>query len=84
MVTESTVRQALKGVTGGQYDTSLAEETAQRIGVLFLGRLPIVPEIARLCDTGRIEEYTATAFAPIARELAARLPGARLSSFSPL
>jgi len=63
--------------TGKRYDLfgpSHAEETARRIGVPFLGRLPIDPEIARLCDTGRIEEYVASAFAPVAEGLVARLP----------
>jgi Mrp family chromosome partitioning ATPase len=71
--------------TGKRYDIfgpSHAEETAQHIGVPFLGRLPIDPEIARLCDTGRIEEYAATAFAPVAKDLISRMPEARLSSFS--
>ena len=63
--------------TGRRHDLfgpSHAEETAQRIGVPFLGRLPIDPEIARLCDAGRIEEYPAAAFAPMAEELVAGLP----------
>lgn len=63
--------------TGKRYDLfgpSHAEETAQRIGVPLLGRLPIDHEIARLCDTGRIEEYSADTFAPMARDLVAGLP----------
>ncbi len=71
--------------TGRRYDIfgpSHAEETARRLGVPFLGRLPIDPEIARLCDTGRIEEYTGELFAPIARELTGRVPAARFSTFS--
>jgi ATP-binding protein involved in chromosome partitioning len=65
--------------TGKRYDLfgpSHAEETARRIGVPFLGRLPVDPEIARLCDTGRIEDYSATAFASMARDLVAGLPEA--------
>jgi Mrp family chromosome partitioning ATPase len=63
--------------TGKRYEIfgpSHAEETAQRIGVPFLGRLPIDPEIAKLCDAGRVEDYEAGAFAPIARALAAHTP----------
>ncbi len=72
--------------TGKRYDIfgpSHAEETAQRIRVPFLGRLPIVPEIARLCDTGHIEDAggAAEAFAPIARELAGRTLEARRPAF---
>jgi Mrp family chromosome partitioning ATPase len=69
--------------TGKRYEIfgpSHAEETARRIGIPFLGRLPIDPEIARLCDAGRIEEYSAKAFAPIAKDLAKRTPEARLSN----
>ena len=66
--------------TGKQHDIfgpSRAEEMAARLGVPFLGRLPIDPEIARLCDLGRIEDYPADIFAPIARRLAERAPIAR-------
>jgi len=70
--------------TGKRYEIfgpSHAEETARRIGVPFLGRLPIDPEIAKLCDAGRIEDYTANAFAPIAQELVKRMPEARQPIF---
>ena len=70
--------------TGKRYEIfgpSHAEETAQRIGVPFLGRLPIDPEIAKLCDAGRVEEYSAEAFVPIAQDLAKRTPEAKESSF---
>jgi ATP-binding protein involved in chromosome partitioning len=70
--------------TGKRYELfgpSHAEETAQRIGVPFLGRLPIDPEIARLCDAGRIEDYAGQDFSPIARDLARKVPEAKLSSF---
>jgi ATP-binding protein involved in chromosome partitioning len=70
--------------TGVRYDIfgpSHAQETAQRIGVPFLGRLPIDPEIARLCDQGRIEDYKGPAFAPIARDVVRRTPPARSSVF---
>jgi ATP-binding protein involved in chromosome partitioning len=69
--------------TGKRYELfgpSHAEETARRIGVPFLGRLPIDPEIARLCDAGRIEAYTDELFAPIAQDLARRTPAARQST----
>jgi hypothetical protein len=66
--------------TGKRYEIfgpSHAEETAKMIGVPFLGRLPLDPEIARLCDAGRVEEYLAETFVPIARQVAARTPEAR-------
>lgn len=70
--------------TGKRYELfgpSHAEETARRIGVPFLGRLPIDPEIARLCDAGRIEDYQGELFAPIAQDLARRTPEAQHSTF---
>jgi ATP-binding protein involved in chromosome partitioning len=70
--------------TGKRYEIfgpSHAEETARQIGVALLGRLPIDPEIAKLCDAGRVEEYTAEAFAPIAQEVALRTPEAQRSLF---
>jgi Mrp family chromosome partitioning ATPase len=70
--------------TGTRYEIfgpSQAKETARMIGTPFLGRLPIEPEIATLCDAGRLEEYSAEAFVPIARDLAERTPDARPSDF---
>ena len=70
--------------TGKRYEIfgpSHAEETARLIGIPFLGRLPIDPEIARLCDAGRLEEYPAEAFASIVKDLSERTPEARPSSF---
>jgi len=70
--------------TGKRYEIfgpSHAKQTARQIGVVFLGRLPIDPEIARLCDAGHIEEYGSKAFAPIAEELVLRAPKAQPSTF---
>jgi len=70
--------------TGKRYEIfgpSHAEETARQIGVPYLGRLPIDPEIARLCDAGRIEEYTSDPFASITHELTLRAPEARRTAF---
>jgi Mrp family chromosome partitioning ATPase len=66
--------------TGKRYEIfgpSHAEQTARRIGIPFMGRLPIDPEIAKLCDAGRVEEYAGEAFAPIAQTLAERVPDAK-------
>ena len=66
--------------TGKRYDIfgpSHAEQMALALGVPFLGRLPIDPEISRLCDAGRIEDYPAKAFVPIAKRLAETAPMAR-------
>jgi ATP-binding protein involved in chromosome partitioning len=64
--------------TGKRYEIfgpSHAEQTALQIGIPFLGRLPIDPTIAKLCDAGRVEDYDGCAFAPIAKELVKRVPG---------
>jgi Mrp family chromosome partitioning ATPase len=66
--------------TGKQHDLfgpSHAGEMAARLGVPFLGRLPIDPQIARLCDAGRIEEYPAEAFQPMADRIVELAPPAR-------
>jgi Mrp family chromosome partitioning ATPase len=71
--------------TGKRHDifgTSHNEEMAAQIGTSFLGRLPIDPKIAQLCDAGRIEEYAGEAFQPIGRriaELATALEPPRMS-----
>jgi len=70
--------------TGTRYDIfgpSHAEDGARQIGIPFLGRLPIDPEIARLSDAGLIEDYAADAFAPIVQGLADRVPEARRAMF---
>jgi ATP-binding protein involved in chromosome partitioning len=59
--------------TGKRHDifgTSHAEEMAAQLGTRFLGRLPIDPEIARLCDAGHIEDYSAEPFRPMAQRIA--------------
>jgi Mrp family chromosome partitioning ATPase len=70
--------------TGKRYELfgpSHGEETAQSLGVPFLGRLAVDPTIAKLCDAGRLEEYSTPAFVPIAQKLAERTPVAQESSF---
>jgi len=66
--------------TGKRHDIfgpSYADALAARLGVPFLGRLPLDPEITRLCDMGAIEDYATAAFAPIAQRLAEVAPPAR-------
>jgi Mrp family chromosome partitioning ATPase len=58
--------------TGKRYEIfgpSHAEETARQIDVPFLGRLPVDPQIAIHCDSGRVEDLPAKAFEPIAARL---------------
>jgi ATP-binding protein involved in chromosome partitioning len=39
------------------FGESRAEKVAQEMGIPFLGRLPIDPELAALCDEGEIEKF---------------------------
>jgi len=66
--------------TGKQHEifgASRAELMAARLGVPFLGRLPIDPRIATLCDAGQIEFYAAEAFQQVAERIAELTPAAR-------
>jgi ATP-binding protein involved in chromosome partitioning len=51
------------------FGPSHAEATAHKLGIPFLGRLPIDPQIATLSDAGKIETYAAAEFAPMAERL---------------
>ena len=53
---------------------SRTAETAARLGVPLLGRLPLHPELAQLCDAGEIEQYGLDEFGAIAEIIAANLP----------
>jgi Mrp family chromosome partitioning ATPase len=52
------------------FGPSHAWEMAAEVGVPLLGQLPIDPRIATMCDAGQIEEYAATEFTPMARQVA--------------
>ena len=70
--------------TGKRYDLfgpSHAEEMAAQLGIPFLGRLPIDPEIAQLCDAGRIEDYPLEAFKPMAERIVTLASPARQPIF---
>jgi Mrp family chromosome partitioning ATPase len=54
---------------------------AKQLYVPLLGQLPIEPQIAELCDAGRIEDYPAEEFAPIAQKLAEMALPARQPMF---
>ena len=56
------------------FGSSKAGMMAAQLGAPLLGQLPIDPQIAQLCDEGRIEEYQSEAFAAIARQLVEMAP----------
>ena len=47
------------------FGKSKAEEMAQAAGAPLLAQLPLDPDLARLCDEGRIEEYDSPAVASL-------------------
>lgn len=55
------------------FGRSRGEEMAARLGVSFLGRVPIDPKIASFCDAGEIESLNLDIFIPIARQLEKKL-----------
>jgi Mrp family chromosome partitioning ATPase len=66
--------------TGKQHEIfghSQSESMAARLGVPFLGRLPIDPRIAGLCDGGKIENYPGDGFRLIAERITELAPVAR-------
>ena len=72
--------------SGRQYEVfgpSHGEEMSRRLEVPFLGRLPLDPRIARLCDAGNVEDYPAEAFVPVAHALAQTAPEPRRSPLQP-
>ncbi|MCS7259846.1 MAG: Mrp/NBP35 family ATP-binding protein [Anaerolineae bacterium] len=64
------------------FGPSHAAELAQALGIPFLARLPIQPELTVLSDTGRIEDYLAKEFAPIVEQIEKAAQAPRLPPFS--
>jgi Mrp family chromosome partitioning ATPase len=56
------------------FGPSQAAYTATELGVPLLGQIPLDPELSRHCDVGKIEEYEAEAFKPIAEQVVECLP----------
>jgi Mrp family chromosome partitioning ATPase len=59
------------------FGPSHALEIARELGVPLLGRLPLDPDISRLCDEGRVEDYPAAAFEAVVEQIVASAPLAR-------
>jgi Mrp family chromosome partitioning ATPase len=56
------------------FGPSQAQETAEYISAPLLGRLPLDPELAPLCDAGEIEAYSGEAFLDIAERVVELVP----------
>ena len=59
------------------FGPSHAEETARKLGIPLLGRLPIDPAVVNLCDSGRIEDYDVSGFKSIADLIVDTTPAVR-------
>ena len=51
------------------FGKSKAQEAARKAGIPFLGAVPIDPQIARLADEGKIEEYSSPLFEEVTRSV---------------
>ena len=56
------------------FGKSKADQTTRLIGIPMLGRLPLDPQIARLCDQGEIESYLNSSFEEIANRMIEIVP----------
>jgi Mrp family chromosome partitioning ATPase len=52
------------------FGPSQAERTALKLHTPLVGRLPLDPQLARLCDAGKVEEYAMPLFEPVAAHVA--------------
>ncbi len=59
------------------FGKSKGEEMAKASGAPLLGRLPIDPELARLCDEGEIERYSSDAVSELFANVVAALNGTK-------
>ena len=62
------------------FGKSKGEEMAKASGAPLLGRLPIDPELARLCDEGEIEKYSSDAMSELFANVVAALNGKKQAS----
>ena len=49
------------------FGKSRGDEMAQVTGAPLLGKIPVDPQLAQLCDAGEIEKYTSDAFEELAK-----------------
>jgi ATP-binding protein involved in chromosome partitioning len=57
------------------FGRSKGEEMAKASGAPLLGRLPIDPELAKLCDQGAIEKYSSNAVSELFANVVTALNG---------
>jgi len=59
------------------FGPSQAQQTAIPLGIPVLARLPLDPELARLCDSGRVEQYTNGDVDALTEKVLQRLPATK-------
>jgi hypothetical protein len=59
------------------FGSSNPELMASQLNMPFLGRLPIDPRIASMCDCGQIEQYPGDLFRSISQRIADLAPAAQ-------
>jgi len=64
------------GIQHSIFGPSRGQELAEAACAPLLACLPLDPEIARLCDLGRIEEYDSEEYRQLARAFAVNCPTA--------
>jgi ATP-binding protein involved in chromosome partitioning len=62
---------------GARPGASHAEEMARQLTAPFLGRLPIDPRVATLCDAGQVELYDGEVFRPVVKRIVELAAAAR-------
>ena len=62
------------------FGPSQADSTVQSIGTNLLGRIPLAPELAILCDQGEIEDFRSDAFETLTDEVIAVMAAAAEAS----
>jgi Mrp family chromosome partitioning ATPase len=59
------------------FGPSQAQETALQIGTPLLGRLPLDPQLAKLCDSGGVEDFGGDAFVDVAERVVTLTPAGK-------
>jgi Mrp family chromosome partitioning ATPase len=59
------------------FGPSQAGVVAEQVGAPLLQRLPLDPQLARLCDAGKVEQYESAQFDALAEQVMERLPSGK-------
>ncbi len=59
------------------FGASQAMSTANKLGISMLAQIPLDPDMAHLCDVGKVEQYESELFDSLATTVAERLPATK-------